>query len=129
MFLLGLVPGLVAFVVRRNVTEPAIFLERAKARNPKMPLGLLVKDGPTMRISLGMLILCSVQNFGYYALMIWLPSYLSAHFGYTLTQSALWTGVRHFGVRTLRGPGWAPPCFIHLSGGRLHYGLALFAAD
>ena len=98
MFLLGLVPGLVAFVVRRNVTEPAIFLERAKARNPKMPLGLLVKDGPTMRISLGMLILCSVQNFGYYGLMIWLPSYLSAHFGYTLTQSALWTAVTVLGM-------------------------------
>ena len=63
-----------------------------------MPLGLLVKDGPTMQISLGMLILCSVQNFGYYGLMIWLPSYLSAHFGYTLTQSALWTAVTVLGM-------------------------------
>ena len=63
-----------------------------------MPLHLLVKDAATANISLGMLILCSVQNFGYYGLMIWLPSYLSTHFGYTLTQSALWTAVTVLGM-------------------------------
>lgn len=96
MFLVGLIPGLIAFVVRWYLTEPKIFLERSKARKPKLPLGLLVKDAATTNISLGMLILCSVQNFGYYGLMIWLPSYLSTHFGYTLTQSALWTGTGLF---------------------------------
>lgn len=98
MFLVGLVPGVIAFAVRWSVTEPKIFLERAKARKPKMPLHLLVKDAATANISLGMLILCSVQNFGYYGLMIWLPSYLSTHFGYTLTQSALWTAVTVLGM-------------------------------
>jgi MFS family permease len=98
VFLFGLIPGLIAFAVRRFVTEPKIFLERAKARKPKMPLGLLVKDAATTNISVGMLILCSVQNFGYYGLMIWLPSYLSTHFGYTLTQSALWTAVTVLGM-------------------------------
>ena len=66
MFLAGLVPGLVAFAVRWYLTEPKIFLERARARQPKMPLGSLVKDAATTKISIGMLILCSVQNFGYY---------------------------------------------------------------
>src|SRR6201996_5092120 len=98
MFLAGLVPGLVAFAVRWFVTEPQIFIERARNRQPKLPLGLLIKDGPTASISLGMLILCSVQNFGYYGLMIWLPSYLSTHFGYSLTQSALWTAVTVLGM-------------------------------
>jgi MFS family permease len=98
MFLFGLIPGLIAFAVRRFVSEPKIFLEQAKARKPKMPLGLLVKDAATTNISVGMLILCSVQNFGYYGLMIWLPSYLSTHFGYTLTQSALWTAVTVLGM-------------------------------
>jgi MFS family permease len=87
MFLVGLVPGLVAFAVRWYVGEPKIFLERAKAARPSMPLRLLVKDAATTKISVGMFILCSVQNFGYYGLMIWLPSYLSTRFGYTLTQS------------------------------------------
>jgi benzoate transport len=98
MFLVGLVPGLIAFVVRLTVHEPQIFLDRARERRGAAPLGLLVKDAATRNISLGMLILCSVQNFGYYGLMIWLPSYLSTHFGYTLTQSALWTAVTVLGM-------------------------------
>ncbi len=102
MFLVGLVPGLIAFAVRLYVQEPQIFLDRAKGRamaqRNAAPLGLLVKDGATTKISLGMLILCSVQNFGYYGLMIWLPSYLATRFGYTLTQSALWTAVTVLGM-------------------------------
>ena len=98
MFLVGLVPGLIAFAVRRTVEEPEIFLQRAKTERANMPLSLLVKDAATTKISLGMLILCAVQNFGYYGLMIWLPSYLSTRFGYTLTQSALWTAVTVLGM-------------------------------
>jgi MFS family permease len=98
MFLVGLVPGLIAFVVRFYVGEPKIFLDRAKAARGRVPLGLLVKDTATTRISAAMLILCAVQNFGYYGLMIWLPSYLSSRFGYTLTQSALWTAVTVLGM-------------------------------
>ena len=98
MFLVGLIPGVIAFVVRLSVPEPEIFLEQAKSQRSKMPLALLVKDAATTKISLGMLILCGVQNFGYYGLMIWLPSYLSTRFGYTLTQSALWTAVTVLGM-------------------------------
>jgi MFS family permease len=98
MFLVGLVPGLVAFAVRLYVGEPEIFVQRAKVGRAAMPLGLLVKDAATTNISIGMLILCAVQNFGYYGLMIWLPSYLSTRFGYSLTQSALWTAVTVLGM-------------------------------
>jgi len=35
-----------------------------------------VKDAETTKLSFGMAILCSVQNFGYYGVMIWLPNYL-----------------------------------------------------
>ena len=45
-----------------------------------------------------MIILCSVQNFGYYGVMIWLPSYLSTRFGFALTQSAVWTTVTIAGM-------------------------------
>jgi len=39
-----------------------------------------------------------VQNFGYYGVMIWLPSYLSNRFGFALTQSAVWTTVTIAGM-------------------------------
>src|SRR3984885_2284287 len=61
MVLVGLVPGLIAFVVRLPVREPQIFIDRARERRSAAPLGLLVKDAATRNISLGMLILCSVQ--------------------------------------------------------------------
>ena len=98
MFLIGLIPGLVAFAVRWYVGEPKIFLEHAKAARGTAPLRLLVKDVATTKISFAMLILCGVQNFGYYGLMIWLPSYLSSRFGYNPLQSALWISVTILGM-------------------------------
>jgi MFS family permease len=95
MFLVGLVPALASFVIRRMVGEPELFV-RKKATG--FPLRLLVKDAATTKISLGMFILCSVQNFGYYGLMIWMPNYLARQFGFSLTQSALWTAVTILGM-------------------------------
>jgi benzoate transport len=98
MFLVGLVPGLVAFVVRLYVGEPNIFLNTMKAGRTKMPVALLVKDATTAKISLGMFVICAIQNFGYYGLMIWMPSYLSSNLDFGLTQSALWTAVTVLGM-------------------------------
>jgi benzoate transport len=103
MFLVGLIPGLVAFGVRLYVGEPKIFVDTKKGRfsqgcASQAPLALLVKDAATSKITLGMFVLCAVQNFGYYGLMIWLPTYLSTKFGFSLTQSALWTAVTVLGM-------------------------------
>jgi MFS family permease len=98
MFVVGLIPGVVAFAVRWTVGEPKIFTDRAAKPRSMAPLRMLVKDGPTSKVSLGMFILCSVQNFGYYGVMIWLPSYLSTQFKFGLTQSAMWTAVTILGM-------------------------------
>src|SRR3954469_15519653 len=98
MFLVGLLPALASFVIRRALDEPELFgVKSAQARRGG-PVRLLVKDGPTTRMSVGVFILCAVQNFGYYGIMIWLPSYLSRQFGFSLTQSATWTGVTILGM-------------------------------
>jgi MFS family permease len=98
MFLIELVPGLVAFAVRRHVGEPKIVLDQARATRLTTPLHLLVRDAAMTKISFAMLVLCGVQNFGYYGLMIWLPSYLSSRFGYNPLQSALWVSVTILGM-------------------------------
>ena len=105
MFAVGLLPAVVSFVVRRRVEEPALFIERAAHRrgttgNGRRPLPLksLIADRRSTCASVGIAILCSVQNFGYYGLMIWLPSYLSKTFGYSLTKSGLWTAVTVVGM-------------------------------
>ena len=98
MFIVGLIPGVIAFAVRWYVGEPKIFTDRVAKPRTMAPLRMLVKDAATSKISLGMFILCSVQNFGYYGVMIWLPSYLSTQFKFGLTQSALWTAVTICGM-------------------------------
>jgi MFS family permease len=98
MFAVGILPAVAAFAVRYSIGEPPVFLAHATETRRGFPLALLVKDAATTKISFAMFVLCSVQNFGYYGVMIWLPSYLSSRFGYTLTRSAVWTGVTILGM-------------------------------
>lgn len=59
---------------------------------------MLVADARTARTSVGIAILCSVQNFGYYGIMIWLPTFLSKQLGFSLTKSGLWTAATVVGM-------------------------------
>ncbi|MCX2199381.1 MFS transporter [Pantoea agglomerans] len=101
MFLVGLLPALVSFAIRRGMGEPEAYQRQVKhVPSLSFParLKLLVRDRATAKASLGIFILCSVQNFGYYGLMIWMPSYLSSSFGFSLTKSGLWTAVTVVGM-------------------------------
>lgn len=99
MFAIGLFPAVAAYFIRKGLHEPDVFVERsARAPAAKFSLRLLVADAQTTRSTVGMVILCSVQNFGYYGVMIWLPNYLSTRFGFGLTQSATWTAVTILGM-------------------------------
>jgi MFS family permease len=96
MFVVGLLPALVAFVVRRALDEPEIFVK--KHAKEKSSFLLLVKDKKRSRTSLGIAVLCSVQNFGYYGMMTWMPSYLETRHGFSLTRSATWTSITILGM-------------------------------
>jgi benzoate transport len=99
MFAVGVFPAVAAYVIRRKLHEPEVFVARkVEQATAAFSLRALVADRETTRMSLGMIVLCSVQNFGYYGIMIWLPNYLSTRFGYGLTQSAAWTAVTIAGM-------------------------------
>jgi len=99
MFVLGMAPALVAWLVRKTLHEPDVFVRHVDAARPKPnAFRLLVADARTTRTSLGIVILCAVQNFGYYGIMIWLPTYLGKTLGFSLTKSALWTSVTILGM-------------------------------
>ena len=94
MFVVGIFPAIVSYFIRSVLHEPELFVShRSRGPDAPSPLRLLVADRQTIKTSLGMIILCSVQNFGYYGIMIWLPNYLSTRFGYGLTRSSIWTAV------------------------------------
>lgn len=100
MFIVGIFPAFVAWYLRAKLHEPDIFVQKQTALDkPKTsPFKLLIKDPATTRISLGIIVLTSVQNFGYYGIMIWLPNFLSKQLGFSLTKSGLWTAVTICGM-------------------------------
>ncbi|WP_213779337.1 MFS transporter [Caballeronia sp. dw_276] len=99
MFLLGVAPAIIAWMVRNSLHEPEVFVRSSmKPENKANAFKLLVADANTTRASIGIVILCSVQNFGYYGIMIWLPTYLGKTLGFGLTKSALWTSVTIVGM-------------------------------
>lgn len=100
MFLVGVIPAVVAWVIRNKLHEPEVFVNRSKKEQPSAMqcLKLLMKDKPTRKISLGVIVLTSVQNFGYYGIMIWMPSFLSKQMGFSLTKSSVWTAVTIVGM-------------------------------
>ena len=100
MFLVGVIPAVVAWVIRNKLHEPEVFVARSKKDQPSAMqcLKLLMKDKATRKISLGVIVLTSVQNFGYYGIMIWMPSFLSKQMGFSLTKSSMWTAVTIVGM-------------------------------
>ncbi|WP_175820848.1 MFS transporter [Burkholderia sp. BCC0419] len=97
MFVVGVLPALLAWAMRNKLHEPEAFVQRATQPKPNA-FRMLVADGRTARTSLGIVILCSVQNFGYYGIMIWLPTFLSKQMGFSLTKSGLWTAATVVGM-------------------------------
>src|SRR5499425_2942231 len=97
MFLVGLLPALVAFIVRRTLHEPGIFVNKHAGKNENS-FRLLIKNRKTRKVTVGIAVLCSVLNFTYYGIMIWMPSYLAKSRGFSLSKSALWTSASVLGM-------------------------------
>lgn len=103
MFVVGIFPAFVAWYLRVRLHEPEIFSQKqtelsAQKISKLESFKLLVKDNATTKVSLGVVVLTSVQNFGYYGIMIWMPNFLSKQLGFSLTKSGLWTAVTVCGM-------------------------------
>lgn len=99
MFVVGIFPAFVAWFLRARLHEPEVFTRKLEREKPKQsPFKLLIKDTKTAKVSAGIVVLTSVQNFGYYGIMIWLPNFLSKQLGFSLTKSGLWTAVTICGM-------------------------------
>ena len=103
MFVVGIFPAFVAWYLRVRLHEPEIFSQKQTELSTQKiskleSFKLLVKDNATTKVSLGIVVLTSVQNFGYYGIMIWMPNFLSKQLGFSLTKSGLWTAVTVCGM-------------------------------
>ena len=103
MFVVGIFPAFVAWYLRTRLHEPEIFSQKQTELSTQKiskleSFKLLIKDKATKKVSLGVVVLTSVQNFGYYGIMIWMPNFLSKQLGFSLTKSGLWTAVTVCGM-------------------------------
>ena len=103
MFVVGVFPAFVAWYLRVRLHEPEIFSQKQTALSTQKiskleSFKLLVKDKATTKVSLGVVVLTSVQNFGYYGIMIWMPNFLAKQLGFSLTKSGVWTAVTVCGM-------------------------------
>ena len=103
MFVVGIFPAFVAWYLRVRLHEPEIFSQKqtelsAQKISKLESFKLLVKDSATTKVSLGIVVLTPVQNFGYHGIMIWMPNFLSKQLGFSLTKSGLWTAVTVCGM-------------------------------
>lgn len=112
VFLVGLVPALIAIYVRMHLKEPILW-QRKKQRQQEliakkengtitekeqkeyyylagMPLKKLFTTKRITATTIGLTVMCLVQNFGYYAIFSWMPTILSQKYGYSLAQTSGW---------------------------------------
>jgi MFS family permease len=99
MFAIGAAPAVIAYFLRRRLHEPEKFLEiKNSGRRSKFPIRKLFADARTTRSTIGLMVLTSVQNSGYFGVIIWLPTYLSRQVGVSFNKSIAWTAVTVVGM-------------------------------
>ncbi|WP_193095417.1 MFS transporter [Brevibacterium sp. FME17] len=117
LFVIGLFPAIFAFVIRRGVEEPDKFVQSQRGQGgsgvsgdsaagsttAELPtfgakIHALVKDRATVKITFALIILSTVQNFGYFGIIAWLPNYLSEKMELGVTKGSLWTAVTVIGM-------------------------------
>ena len=99
MFIVGALPALLVFYIRRLVKEPAVSAEtraREEASNNLAAIWEIFCPGILGTTVLAALMSTGAQG-GYYAIMTWLPKFLTNERGLSITGSALPLSVLIFG--------------------------------
>lgn len=95
LFLIGVIPVILAFYIRRNLDETDSW-KQSKAnhvldKKDHSPIGLLFNTKYIAHTTIALSIMSSVQVAGYFGLMNWLPSILQKQHGLSVSNSSLWT--------------------------------------
>lgn len=113
VFLVGALPAVFAAWSRYGLAEPQIWVARNELRKRlkervkngesltteemavyketnKFPLLHLFANKQISKTTFGLTIMTSVQNMGYYGIMVWLPTILMQKHGLTLTKTSTW---------------------------------------
>ena len=121
LFLVGVLPALLAAWARPGIKEPPMWVKRKEMKKAlqarkdagekltaeeeeqlteakKFPLAHLFADKKTTITTIALTIMTSVQNFGYYGIMVWLPMILLKEHGLTTKSMSGWMIVTVIGM-------------------------------
>ena len=109
---MGLVPALIAVYVRMHLKEPLIWQDKKDRKDmlqeksnveqlssdesrefkelKRHPIKALFANKSITITTLGLTVMCLVQNLGYYAIFSWMPTILSQKYHYSLTKTSGW---------------------------------------
>jgi MFS family permease len=97
-FIIGALPALFAWWSRRNLEEPEMWKQHKSKGKTKFPLRHLFDSRKKTGTTIGLIIITSVQNFGFFGIMTWLPTMLSKQLHFTFNKSLTWTLVTILGM-------------------------------
>lgn len=113
LFIVGVLPALFAAWSRRGLAEPDIWVNRKQLKQSvseklaagqaltqdeqeflqksnKFPLAHLFAGTKKTIVTFALTVMTSVQNFGYYGIMVWLPTILMQKHNLTLNKTTAW---------------------------------------
>jgi len=92
LFLLGVLPVILTFFIRRNISETDEFLASKQNQDPahKVSIARLFETPAVARQTLGLLVMTIVQIAGYFGLMNWLPVIVQKQQGLSVAGSSIW---------------------------------------
>ncbi|MCI0184243.1 MFS transporter [Sulfoacidibacillus ferrooxidans] len=90
VMVVGVIPAALAVWSRLKIKEPAIFEENKSSGNKKFPLVYLFNTTTRAKATIGLWFMTAVQNFGYYGIMIWMPTALAKYHHYSLADTTEW---------------------------------------
>ncbi len=91
VFAIGILPAILAWWTRRNLEEPAMWVENRKTVKKNFAIKELFANKKITLTTIGLVILTSVQNLGYFGIMSWMPTMLAAQQHTTINGTIFWT--------------------------------------
>jgi MFS family permease len=120
VFLFGLIPALLAAWVRFGLKEPEMWRKKNEYKNQlkekakagqltveekeeykkisSFPLKRLFANKKLSVTTIGLIIMCFIQNFGYYGIFSWMPTVLSQKYNYSLAKASGWMFISTIGM-------------------------------
>ncbi|WP_392565567.1 MFS transporter [Utexia brackfieldae] len=91
VFLVGILPALFVAWTRKNLKEPEIWQQLKRNNKNKIAINKLFSSRRVTLTTIGLIIATSVQNFGFYGIMSWMPTMISKELGAQFTGTTFWT--------------------------------------